>query len=233
MPNLLYIYTKTIEYMQKDYEEYDIVSSFFLHPQDLIPFRILNFFEERGGYKSLTQIAETFLHNSEIDKSTNSVFLQKAHEDFTKDGSVLSFSQMLVDLHGSNNPLIVDLSDCPPTLSPFLYYMLINSRNSGITAIVWNRTVSKPHKIPLFMLEPASKSFARLIALGYQTIPAIRSAYVSRRVLKGQPRVHTSVISQPTVSKYLSKLKKKGVITSHFEGKTKIFTIAPEFEHLL
>ncbi|WP_371805721.1 hypothetical protein [Candidatus Lokiarchaeum ossiferum] len=232
MPNLLYIYTKSSDYMQKDYEFFDIKSCFFLHSPDLIPYSILSFFESHGGYKSLTQIAESFQHNSEIDNGSNSVYLQKIKQDIVKDGSILTFCQMLVDLHGINNPLIIDLSDCPSEISPFLYYMLLNSKNSGITAIVWNRTITKPQKIPLFILEPAAKSFARLIALGYQTIPAIQCAYVSRKIQTGQSWKHKEKISQPTVSKYLSKLKKQGVITSHFEKKKKIFTIAPEFSHL-
>ncbi len=233
MVNLLYIYSNSIGALHKDYNEYDIECCFFLHPQDILPYPVQNFFEDHGGIKSLSQFAETFINDSNSNDRAQAVFLQKVKQKLSQDGSYLSFCKMLLDLHGKKNPLIIDLSDCPPDVSPFLHYMLLNSGNSHVKAVVWNQLDPIPNEIPLFILEPAAKTFVRLISLGYQTIPALQRAYISHKVKKSKKLDQKEMISQPTVSKYLSKLKKRGIIESYFEGKKKIFSISPNFRHLL
>ena len=238
MVNLLYIYSNSIEFLQNDFKKYDIKNCFVLHIPDLLPYSVLQYFEELGGLKSLSQIADIFMKDSQLDKFSKNIYLQKVESDISRDGSFLSFCRMLLDLHsdddnGGVTDLIFDLSDCSPNISPFLYYMLLNDSRSNIKAIVWNKNDLVPKEIPLFVLEPAAKKFVRLISLGYQTIPALQRAYVSKREKSPISNNQKGIISQPTVSKYLSKLKKLGIIASHFEGRKKFFTVSPSFGHLL
>ncbi len=126
--------------------------------------------------------------------------------------------------------IIVDLTNCSLLNSNLIYFLLLKYISEynikTIDVIIWDESLNQMNELPTNFLDSTSQLFLDLIASGVSTMKDLQEKYTKVKELN-------KMVSQPLVSKYISRLLKNNLVSEDWiEGFKNLYLSDKGYLHI-